>query len=361
MGRTHRMEHTFPRLAEPLGYVPKKNVLYVMKAIVATQRDYGRRDDRRISRMKYLVHEWGIEKFRTVVEQYYGTKIEPFQELPPWEFKSFLGWHEQGDGRHFVGIHVDNGRIKETAKKVLREMIEKHDLSVRLTPNQNLILCDVRPGWRQAISRSLRQGGLLHPRWVDSLNVTAMACPALPLCPLAITEAERGAPDILRRIRKMFDKVGLKISESIVVRVTGCPNGCARPYMAELGFVGDGPNSYQIWLGGATNQTRLAQTFMEKVKIQDFENVLTPLFHAWKLKRLAGESFGDYTVREGFEKLREYISTWTDPEKEAKAGGKVKLEKELYQSMKKLAHLKGTSINHLVAEVLQTHMENTSC
>lgn len=358
MGRTHRMEHTFARLAEPLGYVPKEDILYVVKAIVATQRDYGRRDDRRMSRMKYLVEEWGIDKFRTVVEQYYGKKIEPFQELPSWEFKSYLGWHEQGDGRHFVGIHVDNGRVKETAKKVLREVIEKYGLSIRLTPNQNLILCDVRPGWKQEISRSLRQGGLVHPRWVDPLKLTSMACPALPLCPLAITEAERGAPDILLRIRKMFDKVGLKNADTVVVRVTGCPNGCARPYMAELGFVGDGPNSYQIWLGGTSNQTRLAQTFMEKVKIQDFEKVLTPLFHSWKLKRFEGESFGDYTMRMGFEKLRHYIDTWSDSLKESKAPSTVVLDKELYQSMKNLAELQGTSAINLISQVLQKYADN---
>lgn len=358
MGRTHRMEHTFPRLAEPLGYVSKEDILYIVKAIVATQRDYGRRDDRRMSRMKYLVDEWGIDKFRTVVEQYYGKKIEPFQDLPPWEFKSFLGWHEQGDGRHFFGIHVENGRIKETAKKVLKEVIQKFDLSVRITANQNLILCDVRSGWKQEISRSLRQGGLLHPHWVDSLNLASMACPALPLCPLAITEAERGAPDILHRIRKMFDKVGLKSSESIVVRLTGCPNGCARPYMAELGFVGDGPNSYQIWLGGTSNQTRLAQTFMDKVKLQDFERVLTPLFYNWKLKRFEEESFGDYTVREGFESLRYYIDTWTDVKNESRASSSILLSKELHGSLKDLADLRGISVINLVSQVLQKHVDN---
>lgn len=360
MGRTHRMEHTFPRLAEPLGYVPKEDILYVVKAIVATQRDYGRRDDRRMSRMKYLVNEWGVDKFRTVVEQYYGKPFEPFQELPPWEFKSHLGWHKQGDGRQFVGIHVENGRVKETAKKVLREIVEKYDLSVRLTPNQNLILCDVRSRWKEEISRSLRQGGLLDPYQADNLNLTSMACPALPLCPLAITEAERGAPDILHRIRNMFYKVGLRVTQSLVVRITGCPNGCARPYMAELGFVGDGPNSYQIWLGGTTSQTRLAQTFMEKVKIQDLEKVLTPLFRAWKLKRSAGESFGDYTIREGFEYLRNYIDTWTDKnlKKSRSRRLKVVLEYDLYQNLEGLSEHKGTNVNHLVAEVLQKYVEN---
>eukprot|EP00249_Psilotum_nudum_P021676 c28197_g1_i1 orf=690-2624(-) len=310
MGRTHRMEHTFPRLAEPLGYVPKEDIFYAVKAIVATQRDYGRRDDRRMSRMKYLVHEWGIERFRSVVEQYYGTKFGSFKELPAWEFKSYLGWHNQGDGKDFVGVHIDNGRIKDAAKAALREIIVKYDLNVRLTPNQNMILCDVQPGWKQDIGKVLKQVGLLEPQWVDPLNLTSMACPAFPLCPLAITEAERGIPDVLIRIRKIFDKVGLKQSDSIVVRMTGCPNGCSRPYMAELGFVGDAPNSYQIWLGGSVNQTRLADTFLEKVKVQDFERILTPILFHWKNERYEGEPFGDFTVRVGFGKLQEYIDAW---------------------------------------------------
>ncbi|KAI5069181.1 hypothetical protein GOP47_0015482 [Adiantum capillus-veneris] len=358
MGRTHRMEHTFPRLAEPMGYVAKEDILYVVKAIVATQRDYGRRDDRRMSRMKYLVHEWGIGKFRAIVEQYYGKQLQPFQELPPWEFKSYLGWHEQGNGLHFCGIHIDNGRVKDVAKRTLREVIEKYKLNIRLTPNQNLILCDVRPGWKQEISRSLRQGGLLHPRWVDTLNLTSMACPALPLCPLAITEAERGAPDILRRIRKMFENVGLKASDTLVVRFTGCPNGCARPYMAELGFVGDGPNSYQIWLGGASNQSRLAQTFMEKVKLQDFEKVLTPLFHAWKTQRFTGESFGEFSMRVGFEELQHHIADWTETEKTVESRTYVQLEKDLYLDIRKLAEHKRTSVKRLVSEALKTYVES---
>ncbi|KAJ4970242.1 hypothetical protein NE237_003341 [Protea cynaroides] len=313
MGRTHRVETTFPRLGEPLGYVPKEDILYAVKAIVVTQRENGRRDDRRYSRMKYLVSLWGIEKFRSVVEQYYGKKFEPFRELPEWEFKSYLGWHEQGDGSFFCGLHVDNGRIGGAKKKALREIIEKYSLNVRLTPNQNIILCDINPSWRRPISTVLAQAGLLDPSYVDPLNLTAMACPAFPLCPLAITEAERGIPDILKRVRAVFDRVGLEYDESVVVRVTGCPNGCARPYMAELGLVGDGPNSYQIWLGGRPNQTSLAQTFMNKVKVQNLEKVLEPLFNSWKSERQEKESFGEFSNRLGFEKLKEIVDKWEGP------------------------------------------------
>ncbi|XP_052208421.1 sulfite reductase [ferredoxin], chloroplastic-like [Diospyros lotus] len=354
MGRTHRLETTFPRLAEPLGYVPKEDILYAVKAIVVTQRENGRRDDRKYSRMKYLISSWGIEKFRNVVEQYYGRKFEPCRELPEWEFKSYLGWHEQGDGSLFCGLHVDNGRIKGIMKKTLREIIQKYDLNVRITPNQNIILCDIRRAWRRPITTALAQGGLLQPRYVDPLNMTAMACPAFPLCPLAITEAERGIPDILKRVRAVFDKVGLKYNESIVIRVTGCPNGCARPYMAELGLVGDGPNSYQIWLGGTPNQTSLARCFLNKVKVQELEKVLEPLFYYWKRKRQSKESFGDFANRMGFEKLQELVEKWEGPiMSSSRYNLKLFADKETYEAVDELAKLQNKNAHQLAMEVLR--------
>uniref|UniRef100_A0A2P2JA17 Sulfite reductase [ferredoxin], chloroplastic n=1 Tax=Rhizophora mucronata TaxID=61149 RepID=A0A2P2JA17_RHIMU len=357
MGRTHRVETTFPRLAEPLGYVPKQDILYAVKAIVVTQRENGRRDDRKYSRMKYLISSWGIDKFRNVVEQYYGKKFEPIRDLPEWEFKSYLGWHAQGDGGLFCGLHVDNGRVGGTMKKTLREIIEKYNLDVRITPNQNLILCGIRKAWKRPITTALAQGGLLQPKYVDPLNLTAMACPALPLCPLAITEAERGIPGILKRVRAVFEKVGLKYNESVVTRVTGCPNGCARPYMAELGFVGDGPNSYQIWLGGTPNQTALARTFMNKVKVQDLEKVLEPLFYYWKQKRELKESFGDFTTRVGFEKLQEWVDKWegvvTTP---PKYNLRLFSDKDTYNRIEELAKLQNKTAHQLAMEVIRNYV-----
>ncbi|KAJ9164338.1 hypothetical protein P3X46_023929 [Hevea brasiliensis] len=357
MGRTHRLENTFPRLAEPLGYVPKEDILYAVKAIVVTQRENGRRDDRKYSRMKYLISSWGIEKFRTVVEQYYGKKFEPFRELPKWEFKSYLGWHEQGNGDLFCGLHVDNGRIGGKMKKTLREIIENYSLDVQLTPNQNIILCGIRNAWKGPITATLAQAGLLQPKYVDPLNLTAMACPALPLCPLAITEAERGIPDILKRVRAVFEKVGLKYNESVVIRITGCPNGCARPYMAELGFVGDGPNSYQIWLGGTPNQTALARSFMDKVKIQDLERVLEPLFYHWKQRRQSKESFGEFTTRMGFEKLQEWVDNWegvvsTPP----KYNLRFFSDKDTYDKIDELAKLQNKTADQLAMEIIHNYV-----
>ncbi|CAL9148676.1 sulfite reductase [ferredoxin], chloroplastic [Musa acuminata AAA Group] len=358
MGRTHRVETTFPRLGEPLGYVPKADILFAIKAIVVTQRENGRRDDRKYSRMKYLISAWGIEKFRSVVEQYYGKKFEPFRELPEWEFKSYLGWHEQGNGAMFCGLSVDNGRIGGKMKKTLREVIEKYNLNVRITPNQNLILCDIRCSWRRPISIALAQAGLLLPRYIDRLNLTAMACPALPLCPLAITEAERGIPDILRRVRAVFDKVGLKYNDSVVIRVTGCPNGCARPYMAELGLVGDGPNSYQIWLGGTPNQTRLAKSFMNKVKVQDLEKVLEPLFYNWRIERQRHESFGDFTTRMGFDTLQELVEKWEGPGESSSSRFNLKIfsDRQTYEAMANLAKLQNKSAHQLAMEVIRNYV-----
>jgi sulfite reductase (ferredoxin) len=243
-------------------------------------------------------------------------------------------------------------------KTALREVIEKYHLNVRLTPNQNIILTDIRAAWKRPITTILSQAGLLQPKYVDPLNVTAMACPAFPLCPLAITEAERGIPSILKRIRAMFEKVGLKYTESVVVRITGCPNGCARPYMAELGLVGDGPNSYQIWLGGSSNQTSLARTFMDKVKLHDLEKVLEPLFYHWKQKRQSKESFGNFTSRLGFEKLKEFIEKWEGPVVAQTTRHNLKLftDKETYEAMDGLAKLQNKNAHQLAMEVIRNYV-----
>lgn len=245
MGRTHRNKQTFPRLADPLGYVDKEDIFHAIKAIVATQRDYGRRDDRKQSRLKYLVDSWGINRFKRVVEQYFGKEMEPFKPMPEWKFMDYLGWGEQGDGKLFHGIYVQNGRVLGEMKKALRMIIERYELPTIITANQNLVLCDIDPAWKADIEGTLQAGQIRDVLQIDDLDRYSMACPALPLCGLAIGEAERGLPDVNKRLRTLLRKVGLG-ETAIVVRMTGCPNGCARPYIAEIGFVCDGPNTYQV-------------------------------------------------------------------------------------------------------------------
>lgn len=312
MGRTHGKEETFPRLADPICYVAKEEVYDLVKAIVATQRDYGDRTDRRHARMKYLLEEWGVEKFRAKVEEYFGKPTEPFRPLPDFKYLDFLGWHPQGDGKLFLGISVQNGRIKDDGdfklKTVLRKLVERLNIPMMLTPSQDVILFDIDPAKRQYVNRMLREHGVKLVEKIDPLARYSIACPALPTCGLATTESERVIPDILVRIRALLIDVGLP-NEHFIVRMTGCPNGCARPYLAELAFVGNGPGTYQVWMGAAPNQTRLSRVFLEKMHIDDLEATLKPVFVFFKKERQSGESFGDFCDRVGLDTLRQFATT----------------------------------------------------
>ena len=309
LGRTHNKEETFARLADPICYVAKDDVYELVKAIVATQRDYGDRTDRRHARLKYLLEDWGVDKFRSKVEEYFGKPLEAFKSLPEFQYEDFLGWHEQGDGKSFLGISVENGRVKDEGsfqlRTALREIVQQFNLAIRLTPHHNIIFSDIEPENKQAIEQILtRYGVQVDPAQINPLVRYSMACPALPTCGLATSESERAMPGVLKRIEALLDKVGLE-QEHFVVRMTGCPNGCARPYMAELGFVGTSPDTYQVWLGGAANQTRLAQVYLEKMHIDKLEIELEPALVLFKKSRQSGETFGGFCDRVGLNAIRE--------------------------------------------------------
>ena len=310
MGRTHNKEETFARTSDELGYVAKEDIYDLVKAIVATQRDYGDRSQRRHARMKYLLHDWGVEKFKAKVESYFGKELAPYRELSAWKHKDYLGWHEQGDGKLFLGLSIENGRVKDEGdfklKTALRKVIEQYNIPMRLTPNHNAILYEIELEHKAAIDELLIQHGIQpDPTKIDSLVRYSMACPAMPLCGLAVTESERTMPSILDRIRTLLDKLGLP-GQDLVIRMTGCPNGCARPYMAELGLVGSAPDTYQIWLGGTADQTKLARPYVQKLHINNLEEFLTPLFVYYKNSRNPEEGFGAFCDRVGFDNLRNF-------------------------------------------------------
>ncbi len=373
LGRTHNKEETFARIADPIGYIEAADIYDLIKAIVSTQRDYGDRENRRHSRMKYLVNDWGVAKFTAQVEKYFGKKIQPLQELPAFEYRDFLGWHEQGDGKLFLGISIENGRVHDTEtlklRSALRQIIEKFQLPIRLTPHQNALLYDIDPQNKVAINKILTAAHVqADPEKIDSLVRLSMACPALPTCGLAVTESERVLPSVNERIRQTLTAVGLP-DEQMVIRMTGCPNGCARPYLAELAFVGSFPESYQVWLGGAPNQTRLAKPFTDKMHINDLETFLTPIFSFFKQDRQAGESFGDFCDRVGFDKIQARQNPVMITKPGGQLAGKVqqltdqlkakdqsiaKLEKELAAAQKFQKDLENTK-----KDILKLAQENT--
>ncbi len=310
LGRTHNKEETFARIADPIGYVEKDDIYDLVKAIVATQRDYGDRTNRRHARMKYLINDWGVEKFTAKVEEYFGKKIAPLKQTVEFKYLDFLGWHEQGDGKLFLGISIVNGRIKDEGKlqlrTALRELVTKYQMPMRVTPHQNVLIYDISPADRDAIDSILTTHGVEpDPTKIDTLVRLSMACPALPTCGLAVTESERVMPSVNERFRALLTKLDLP-DEQFVMRMTGCPNGCARPYMAEVGFVGSFPESYQVWLAGCPAQTRLAQVYTDKMHIDDLETFFTPMFIYFKKDRKSGEGFGDFCDRVGLESIREY-------------------------------------------------------
>lgn len=361
LGRTHNKEETFARAADPIGYVDKADVYDLIKAIVATQRDYGDRADRRHARMKYLINDWGVEKFRSKVESYFGKPIQPLKPLPDFKYLDFLGWHEQGDGNLFLGLSVENGRVKDDTvfqlKTALREIEQKFALPMRITPHQNILLYDIDPAHQPAIQAILTRCGIKSETDIDTLVRYSMACPAMPTCGLAITESERVLPSVLQRIRNLLDQVGLK-DEQFVIRMTGCPNGCARPYLAELGFVGQSFEAYQVWLGADPHQTRLAQVYMEKMGIQDLEVTLEPLFVIFKKKRKRHESFGDFCHRIGFDELRRFSAQYSSGI--ATANGRVRrrigVRDEVYAELKAIATDKGIPMSELATRAIEEYV-----
>lgn len=305
MGRSHGNTHTFPRLADLLGFVKREDVVAVSKAVLTVHRDFGDRTDRKHARLKYVVEEQGIDWVRAEVEKRSGVKLEPARSYSFTTTGDVYGWHRQLDGAWFLSLFVDMGRVQDLdghrMKTALRQAAEKFPgIEFRLSANQNVILANVPESDKAAVDSLLTSHGVKTSDQASVLHAASMACPALPTCGLSLAEAERYLPGLIDRIEGLCSEVGLD-GEEIVIRMTGCPNGCARPYMAELGFVGKGPGRYQVWLGGNTAGTRLNRVWKEMIKDADMENELRPLLARFAKERNQGERFGDWCDRVVFQ------------------------------------------------------------
>jgi sulfite reductase (NADPH) hemoprotein beta-component len=301
MGRSHGNEQTYPRLADIVGFLPQAKVVDVAKAVLTVHRDFGDRTDRKHARLKYVVAERGVDWVRAEIEKRAGISFEPARPARFTTTSDLYGWHRQVDGRWFLGLFVEMGRVKDTEsvrmKTALREVASKFSaIEFRLSANQNVILANVEEGDRAALTQVLNSHGVRTENQASLLHAAALACPALPTCGLSLAESERYLPELINRIEGLCADLALSEQE-IIIRMTGCPNGCARPYMAEIGFVGKAPGRYQIWFGGDTSGTRLNRVWKDMVKDADILNELRPVLLRYAKERQPGERFGDWVAR----------------------------------------------------------------
>ena len=300
MGMTHGNAQTFPRLADVVGFFTPEHLEAFAKAVITVHRDFGDRTNRKHARLKYVIAERGLDWFRQEVEARAQTKLQPARPFHFTKQGDLLGWHQQSNGNFFLGLFVENGRVRDEngyrLKSGLRKVVEQFQPEVRLTASQNLLLVNVPVNQREPITRILADHGVSVENPFSPTRLASMSCPALPTCGLALAESERFLPDLITRFEELLKDVGLG-NEELIVRMTGCPNGCARPYMAEVAFVGKGPGRYQLYLGGNEASTRLASVYREMVKSDDIINELRPVLTRFRKERKPGERFGDFCAR----------------------------------------------------------------
>jgi len=302
MGMTHSDKDTHPRLADLLGWIPKSALIAVSEGVVTTQRDYGNRENRTFARLKYLLDARGVAWFKGEVERRAQLSFED-RPLPPWKTPNHLGWVETRDGTLALGFHTLSGRLidgERPLKSALRHIIEQYQLDVQLTAEQDLILHGIKPEDKRTIETYLDTQGLnpLSPR---KLYDHALTCVALPTCVKALAESERVGPTVFGQIQEILDRYQLN-AKAPVVRITGCPNGCARPYSAEIGIVGQMPGQYAIFLGGEPEGQRLAFKIKDKVKSDELPILFDKIISVWKAEGESDEYLGDFAQRVGAER-----------------------------------------------------------
>jgi sulfite reductase (NADPH) hemoprotein beta-component len=301
MGMTHGEPDTYPRTADVLGFCRPEDAVAVAEAVVTVQRDWGNRSNRKHARLKYTIEDRGFDAFRAEVEKRSGVKLDLAR---PYEFTSTgdrYGWTEGDGGRGHFTLFVENGRIRDAGRGVqqlsaLRRIAEMNIGDIRLTANQNIIIANVPVELRDDVTRIAADAGLLPPR--SGLRRNSMACVALPTCGLALAESERYLPELIDALDQRLSVHGLT-TDDIVIRMTGCPNGCARPYVAEIGLVGKGPGRYNLYLGAAFDGSRLSKLYAEDLDNAGIVAALDPVLAAYATRRQPGERFGEFTIRAG--------------------------------------------------------------
>lgn len=302
LGMTHNKPETYPRLATPIAFVAPDELIKATEAVVKLQRDHGDRTNRKHARLKYVVEENGIEWTRKTLEEYFGGPMQDAKPVGEYQVPDHMGWHEQGDGKWFLGVPVDSGRIKddETTKirTALREVVAQFRPHIALTAEQNIILCDIEESQKEAIVASLKKHKVALREDITDVHRFFLACVALPTCGKALAEAERVKVPLVQIIEGVMEKHGIK-DDKIAIRIAGCPNGCSRPYVGDIGIVGRTPDHYALFIGGDFEGTRLNTKILDRVPYANLADVFDVMFGKYVTERKEGEGFGDFANRVG--------------------------------------------------------------
>lgn len=301
LGRTDQAPHTYPRLASVVGFVPASRVMETIDAVLSVQRDYGDRVDRSRARFKYTIDNKGLDWVVDAIEQ----RLDGFslEAARPFELTSngdALGWFDGEDGRGHCTLFIENGRLDVELLDAISSIAGVHEGTFRLTPNQNLTIAEVAPESREEIERLVARTGLAKSgRARSALRLNSMACVALPTCGLAMAESERYLPELIDKVEVLLDRHGLT-DDPITMRMTGCPNGCARPYIAEIGLTGRAPGKYNLYFGGGFHGQRLNKMYLENVGEEAILEALDTVLGHYAREREEGERFGDFAIRAGY-------------------------------------------------------------
>jgi sulfite reductase (NADPH) hemoprotein beta-component len=305
MGMDHNKPETYPRLADVIGYITPDQVIPIAEAVVTTQRDFGDRSNRKHARLKYTIDDRGIEWFKGEVESRSGIKFQPER---PFKFDTTadrFGWSKGTNGLWNLNLFIENGRVKDTEdikiKTGLREIAKIHKGDIRITPNQNLIIGNIAEEDRSTIENLLKKYRIFESYNQSALRLNSMACVAMPTCGLALAESERQLPDIITKLETAIEESGLR-DDAISIRMTGCPNGCVRPYLGEIGLVGRSPGKYNIYLGAKIDGTRLNKLYRKADTVDEVIEELSPIIRRYATERESGEEFGDFVIRKEYVK-----------------------------------------------------------
>jgi sulfite reductase (NADPH) hemoprotein beta-component len=304
LGSTFGIPETYPRAGSVIGFCTKEQVIDVAEKVVAVQRDYGNRKDRKQARLKYTIDHRGPDWFQLELEKYMGYPLEKVRHFKITRNGDNYGWKKGTDSKWHLTYFVEGGRVKNSEKKrlkdALREVAKTTDGHFILTGNQNVIFAGVSEKMKPKINAVLKKHSV-SPESLSGLRKNSIACVALPTCPLAFAEAERYLPTLVTKIETILEKNSL-FKEDIVIRMTGCPNGCGRPYLAEIGLIGKSAGHYNLYLGGSFEGDRLNNLYRENISEEKILKEMQPLIEDFAATRTKGERFGDFVIRKGYVK-----------------------------------------------------------